>query len=28
MLVNEYGMKPEEITYRGKGGELFSGEVK
>ena len=28
MLINEYGMKPEEITYRGKGGELFSGEVK
>ena len=28
MLVREYGMKPEEITYRGKGGELFSGEVK
>ena len=28
MLVREYGMKPEEITYRGTGGELFSGEVK
>ena len=28
MLVKEYGMKPEEITYRGTGGELFSGEVK
>ena len=28
MLVNEYGMKPEEITYRGSGSELFSGEVK
>lgn len=28
MLVNEYGMKPEEITYRGKGSEMFSGEVK
>lgn len=28
ILVNEYGMRPEEITYRGKGGELFFGEVK
>ena len=28
MLVNEYGMKPEEVTYRGTGSELFSGEVK
>ena len=28
MLVKEYGMKPERITYRGTGGELFSGEVK
>ena len=28
MLVSEYGMKPEEITYRGKGGELFAGAVK
>ncbi len=28
MLVNDYHMKPEEITYRGKGSELFSGEVK
>ncbi len=28
MLVNEYGMKPEEITFRGKGSEMFSGEVK
>ena len=28
MLVNEYGMKPEEITCRGSGSELFSGEVK
>ena len=28
MLVNEYGMRPEEITYRGKGGEMFSGMVK
>lgn len=28
MLVNEYGMKPEEITFRGRGSEMFSGEVK
>ncbi len=28
MLVNEYGMRPEEITYRGRGGEMFAGEVK
>lgn len=28
MLVNEYGMKPEEITYRGKGSEMFVGVVK
>lgn len=28
MLINEYHMKPEEITYRGIGSELFSGEVK
>ncbi len=28
MLVNEYGMRPEEITCRGAGSELFSGEVK
>lgn len=27
MLVREYGMKPEEITYRGSGSEMFSGEV-
>ena len=28
MLVNEYGMKPEEISYRSEGSELFSGKVK
>ena len=28
MLVREYGVKPEEITYRGAGSEMFSGEVK
>ena len=28
MLVNEYGMKPEEITFRSAGSEMFSGEVK
>ena len=28
MLINEYGLKPEEITYRGAGSEMFSGEVK
>ncbi len=28
MLVREYGMKPEEITYRSAGSELFSGRVK
>ena len=28
MLIHEYGMKPEEITFRGPGSELFSGEVK
>lgn len=28
MLVNDYHMKPEEITYRGGGSEMFSGEVK
>ena len=28
MLVKDYGMKPEEITFRGKGSEMFSGEVK
>ncbi len=28
MLINDYGMKPEDITYRGKGSEMFTGEVK
>lgn len=28
MLVREYGMKPEEISYRSPGSELFAGEVK
>ena len=28
MLVREYGMKPEEITYRNTGSELFAGVVK
>ncbi|MBQ4282015.1 MAG: hypothetical protein II753_07955, partial [Spirochaetales bacterium] len=28
MLVSDYHMKPEEITYRSSGSELFSGEVK
>ncbi len=28
MLVNDYHMKPEEISYRGIGSEMFSGEVK
>ena len=28
MLVNEYGMDPEEITFRSSGSEMFSGEVK
>ena len=28
MLVKEYGMKPEEISYRSSGSELFAGEVK
>ena len=28
MLIHDYGMKPEEITYRGKGSEMYSGEVK
>lgn len=28
MLVREYGMNPSEITYREKGSELFTGEVK
>ena len=28
MLVREYGLKPEEVTLRGTGSEMFSGEVK
>ena len=28
MLIHEYGMRPEEITFRGTGSEMFSGEVK
>ena len=28
MLVKEYGMKPETVTLRGRGSEMFSGEVK
>lgn len=28
ILINDYGLKPEEITYRGAGSEMFSGEVK
>ncbi|MBQ3696463.1 MAG: (2Fe-2S)-binding protein, partial [Spirochaetales bacterium] len=28
MLVRDYHMRPEEITYRSSGSELFSGEVK
>lgn len=28
MMVREYGMDPAEITYRGKGSELFIGEAK
>ena len=28
MLVKDYGMKPQEITYRGIGSSMFSGEVK
>lgn len=28
MLVKDYGMKPQEITYRGAGSSMFSGEVK
>lgn len=28
MLIREYGVDPDEITYRGSGSELFSGEVK
>lgn len=28
MLIHDYNMTPEEITYRGAGSEMFSGEVK
>lgn len=28
MLVHDYHMKPEEITFRGDGSGMFSGEVK
>lgn len=28
MLVQEYGMKPEEIRYRNEGSEMFTGKVK
>ena len=28
MLVNEYGVRPEEITYRSAGSEMFTGRVK
>ena len=28
MLINDYHMKPEDITYRGTGSEMFSGVVK
>jgi glycerol-3-phosphate dehydrogenase len=28
MLVREYGVKPEAVTLRGSGSEMFSGEVK
>ena len=28
ILIKEYNMKPEDITYRGIGSEMFSGEVK
>lgn len=28
MLIQDYHMKPEEITYRSSGSEMFSGEVK
>lgn len=28
MLIHEYGMKPEEVNYRGIGSEMFTGEVK
>lgn len=28
MLINEYGIPASEITYRGKGSEMFAGGVK
>ena len=28
MLVEEYGLDPEEVTYRGAGSNLFTGRVK
>ena len=28
MLVEEYGLSPEEVTYRGEGSSLFTGRVK
>ena len=28
MLTSEYGLKPEDITYRSAGSELFTGSVK
>ena len=28
LLVDEYGMKPEEICYRSTGSEMFTGKVK
>ena len=28
ILINDYHMSPEEISYRGLGSEMFSGEVK
>ena len=28
MLVEEYGLSPEEVTYRGEGSNLFTGRVK
>ena len=28
VLIQDYGMKPEELTYRGEGSPLFAGRVK
>lgn len=28
MLVEDYGLAPEEVTYRGAGSPLFTGRVK